>query len=90
MPHDEDLKKEAAILADYFRVFDTEAGERILKDWEQEFDECSYVPTAPTHTTIFNEGRRDMYLQIKKNVEAGRDPEAWIKEQTIKTEEPDE
>ena len=90
MPDDRDLKKEAAILVDYFHTFDTEAGQRILKDMEQEFDECSYEPHGPIYATIFNEGRRALYLVIKKNIEAGRDPEAWVKEQTIKAEESDE
>ncbi len=85
-----DLKIQAAILVDYFHTFNTEAGQRILEDLEQEFDECSFVPTGPAHLTIFNEGRRDLYLQIKKNIEAGRNPEAWLENQSIILEEPDE
>ena len=87
---DKELKKQAAVMVDYFQTFDTEAGQRILKDLEEEFDECSYEKDGPMHGTIFNEGRRDLFLQIKKNVEAGRNPEAWIKEHNVEAEEPDE
>ena len=80
---DKDLKKQAQILADYHNVFSSDAGERILKDWEEEFDECSYEKDGPIHGPIFTEGRREMYLQIKKNVEAGRDPEAWLEKQSM-------
>ncbi len=84
-----ELERQAAILEDYFHVFSSDAGERILKSLQEDFDECSYVKDGPEHNTIFNEGRRDMYLQIKKNVESGKDPKKWLNEQSYIREEED-
>ncbi len=89
MQEGRDLKKEAAILADWFHVFNSDAGQRILESLEEEFSECSYEEKAPIHTTIFNEGRRALFLKIKEKVEAGRDPKKWLDEQSYIREEPD-
>lgn len=77
------LKKESQILSDFHSIFSTEAGLRILEAWEVEFSDSSYEPNGPRDATIFNEGRRALFLKIKENIANGCDPEAWLERQLL-------
>ncbi len=87
MQEAERLKKEAQLLADYYSTFSSESGQRVLESLEQEFSECSYEKDGPIYATVFNEGRRALFLKIKENIELGRDPEKSLEEQSYTREE---
>ena len=64
-------RKKVAI--NYLHCFDTQAGEEVLKDLKEMYQDKSSVVANDPHGTYFQEGCRFVYLLIAETVKLGQE-----------------
>lgn len=67
-----------AMAQDFLATFTTPPGARVLAHLKETcHDKLSYTPGDPYHT-MKNEGLRELYLLIVRNMELAKDPEKYV------------
>lgn len=64
-------RKKVAI--NYLHCFDTQAGQEVLKDLQEMYQDKSSVVANDPHGTYFQEGCRFVYLLITETVKLGQE-----------------
>ena len=67
------LKERKKVALNYLHCFDTQAGEAVLQDLKEMYQEKSSVVANDPHGTYFQEGCRFVYLLIAETVKLGQE-----------------
>ena len=67
------LKERKKVAIYYMHCFDTQAGEAVLQDLKEMYQEKSSVVANDPHGTYFQEGCRFVYLLIAETVKLGQE-----------------
>ena len=66
-------KERKKVAINYLHCFDTQAGQEVLKDLKEMYQDKSSVVANDPHGTYFQEGCRFVYLLIAETVKLGEE-----------------
>tara|TARA_R110002020_G_scaffold429273_1_gene638794 strand:+ start:57 stop:314 length:258 start_codon:yes stop_codon:yes gene_type:complete len=66
-------KEREKVAINYLHCFDTQAGQEVLKDLKEMYQDKSSVVADDPHGTYFQEGCRFVYLLITETVKLGQE-----------------